>query len=321
MNLGLAQIYNWVQRFSRVSVLVMIAVFAALNLFNIELAIAFQIVIAVLALVIGIPHGAIDHLVTLPSAPKARFIGYIVVYVLIAVAAGFGIATFNLIGFQIVVVMSALHFGFGDAAYINEKNDAAGVPRYSLVTETIYGIPAGFLPVMLPLTDSRALSALERINQPLINWAGSNTSLIRNITLGLAVFGVIWFLVKGIFQLAVDLVLLTLISLIAPPLITFAIYFGCWHAIRHTARLVPKLPRSLQLATDGNTRGALRTTVNSGLYAVAGTLALATALMIFMPNQFGSGLLWSTLVIVWALTVPHMMTTSRFDVRALSQKD
>lgn len=318
MNLGLAQIYNWAQRFSRVSVVVAIIVFAGLQLLNTELAISFQIVIAVLALVIGIPHGAIDHLVTLPSTPRARFVAYIVIYVLIAVIAGFGIATFNVIGFQIVVVMSALHFGFGDAAYINEKNDVTKSPRYSMMTESIYAVPAGFLPVMLPLTDSRALSALERINQPLVNWAGSNASLIRNITLGLAAFGFIWFLLKGIFQLAIDLALLTAISLIAPPLITFAIYFGCWHAIRHTARLVPKLPKSLQLANDGHTKDALRTTVISGLYAVVGSLALATALMIFMPNQFGSGLLWSTLVIVWALTVPHMMTTTRFDFRALT---
>lgn len=319
MNPGLARVYGWAQRFSRISVVSAVLVFTAIYLLAFQLDISVQVVIAVIALVIGIPHGAIDHLVSLPSAPRLRFVGYIFGYVLIAVVAGLAIANFNLIGFQIVIVMSALHFGFGDAAYINEKNDSNSTKRFGLATEIMYAIPAGFLPVMLPLTDSRALSALERIKQPLVGWAGSDTSVIRNLTITFAIVSICWFLITQKLQLAVDLFLLTVLSLVAPPLISFAVYFGCWHAIRHTARLVPKLPKSLKLANQSNPTGALWAVIYPGLYAVVGTLVLATGLMIFMPGQFGSGLLWSTLVVVWALTVPHMLTTARFDLRAISK--
>jgi hypothetical protein len=58
---------------------------------------------------------------------------------------------------------------------------------------------------------------------------------------------------------------------------------------------------------------ALRAAITPGLYAVIGTLAIAALLMIRSPGAFSSSLLWSTLVLIWALTVPHMMATARFD--------
>jgi uncharacterized membrane protein YccC len=59
---------------------------------------------------------------------------------------------------------------------------------------------------------------------------------------------------------------------------------------------------------------AIREAIVPGLYAVVGTLALATGLLLFARSHFSYGLLWSTLVIVWSLTVPHMATTARFDL-------
>ena len=59
----------------------------------------------------------------------------------------------------------------------------------------------------------------------------------------------------------------------ASPLITFAVYFGCWHAIRHTARLVPKLPKSMALLRDRSRVVVLLSAFTPGLYAVAATLA------------------------------------------------
>jgi Brp/Blh family beta-carotene 15,15'-monooxygenase len=114
-----------------------------------------------------------------------------------------------------------------------------------------------------------------------------------------------------------DLMLLVALSLIAPPLIAFATYFGLWHALRHTARLVSKLPAADGLARAGNWKGAIRGAITPGLYAVFGTLVIATILMLKSPGAFSSSLLWSTLVIIWALTVPHMATTARFDWKTL----
>jgi Brp/Blh family beta-carotene 15,15'-monooxygenase len=317
MNLGLSRVYLAAQRFSRIAVVTAILLFSAFRIAGVDLAISAQVVIALIALLLGIPHGAIDHLITLPSHPRSKFLLFIVIYVVIAVIAGIGIATWNQHGFQFVLVMSALHFGFGDASYANEWRSAKGEKARSWILETCYALPAGLLPVALPLTDSRALSALNRINRSLGGWAGAHDQLIRRIVLGATALALIVLVVQWAFALAIDLVLLAALSLIAPPLITFAVYFGCWHAIRHTARLVPKLPASLSAATENRVATAYRAAIIPGLYAVVGTLAVGAGLMIFDPHSFGSGLLWSTLVVVWALTVPHMMTTARFDWRAI----
>lgn len=320
MNDALSQVYSWAQRVSRGAAIGAILLFSVLHLFHLSPSLSFQLVIALIALMLGIPHGAIDHLITLPKNPRSRFFTFILIYVLIAIAAGYGIAHWNRLGFQLVVLMSSLHFGFGDAAYSNEWKDAKGSRRNPFSIVLLYALPAGFLPVVLPLTDTRALSALNRINPTIANWCGTYISDFRSTTLAITVFSIIGLLFTKRVQLAIDLALLAALSLIATPLITFAVYFGCWHAVRHTARLVPKLPKAMVLINAGSRRAGVWAAIVPGLYAVVGTLALAALLILFDSKNFSYGLLWSSLVIVWSLTVPHMLTTARFDFGALIKK-
>ena len=165
------------------------------------------------------------------------------------------------------------------------------------------------------MTDSRALSALNRINPEIANWSGSINQTLRNIVLVLALIGLLLLLINKNFQAALDLILLAILSLLAPPLIAFAVYFGCWHAVRHTARLVPKLPKALSFAHSNDPLKAFLSAVIPGLYAVIGTIFLAIGLMVFRPEYFDTGLLWTVLVIIWALTIPHMLTTAKFDLQ------
>jgi Brp/Blh family beta-carotene 15,15'-monooxygenase len=319
MNASLIFIYQWARRWSRGGLIASLALtILALTIFK-DIPLSLQLVIALTALAVGIPHGAIDHLITIPRTSQLKFALYITIYILMAIAAGWAIATWNVLGFQLVILMSALHFGFGDAAYRNEENVILGKAKFSFTQEAIYALPAGLLPVVLPLTDSRTLDALERIQPSLVNWGGENVEVIRNATLALGALSLVAILIVRLYSHALDLVLLALLAIIAPPLIAFAVYFGFWHAIRHTARLVPKLDAANEFANAGRWKRAIGAAVIPGLYAIAGTLFIAAGLMIFSPDKFSSGLLWSTLVIIWALTVPHMVTTARFDLAALKQ--
>ena len=316
---ALPEIYSWIERFSRGAILATIVIFGLLRLVGIELNLSAQVTIALVGLLIGIPHGAIDHLISIPSSSRIRFYIYIAAYVAIALIAGWMIATWNLHGFQVVIIMSSLHFGYGDASFRNEWKSASQARKFPWFTESIYAIPAGFLPVLLPLTDPRSGDALHRIHPTLQGWVGSHSDLLRNVTLAIAIAALLVLLLTKSFDFAIDLVLLGALALTAPPLVAFATYFGFWHAARHTARLVPKLASARALALSGNGFLALKGAITPGLYAVAGTAVIGVGLMLFDRHHFSSGLLWSTLVIVWALTVPHMLSTARFDLRAIKR--
>jgi Brp/Blh family beta-carotene 15,15'-monooxygenase len=265
-------VYRWALSWSRLCILVTLALVWAFYLTGNEINLSVQLTIALIALLVGIPHGAIDHLIAIPSDPKSRFIAYIAIYVLVAVIAGFIISTWNLYGFRAILLMSALHFGFGDASYLNEKeiHSVRNVKTYSL--KLCMQFLLDFLPVFLPITDSRTASALKRIHPELINWGGRIEGTIRISVIVFTALSLLIFLVQRKIDLVIDLFLLAAISFFAPPLIAFATYFGFWHALRHTARLVPKLDKANQFAASGNWKKAIIGAVTPGLYAVVGTL-------------------------------------------------
>lgn len=300
MNATFAQ----VRRFSTLAVFVVVALSlifkAALGVNHL----GWQITIALIALAIGIPHGAVDHLITIPRSSKLRFYRFIALYVVAAVIAALLILKWNVIGFQIVVVMSALHFGFGDASFLAES----GARKASRVTEIAYALAAGTLPVLLPLVNSKSTSALERVNHHLVNWAQGFDHGLEIIVWCVAGFAALLLIREKRWRDLLDIAALALLATIAPPLVAFAVYFGCWHATRHTARLTLLLKPS---------QTPLWSAFKAGLPALLGTLVAAAALALFSKGGFSSTLLWSLLVVIWALTVPHMATTARFDVKAL----
>ena len=276
----------------------------------------WQITLAVTALIIGIPHGALDHLVALPKGQPVKMALFVIIYVLIAVAAVWAILRWNVLGFQLVVIMSAAHFGVGDAAFIAESERLNNGVSRSLMDRLIYAIPAGLLPVFVPLSSDLTNSALAQVNPKLINWAGSNTNLIHLSVLLVAATSIFILILKRDNKSAIDLTLLAALSILTPPLVAFAIYFGLWHALRHTARLTLNLPKSIAAYQNNDLRRAFLQAVLPGTPALIGTFIVAGILAATNPDN--SRLLWSILVVIWALTVPHMIVTAKLDKVALT---
>ena len=278
----------------------------------------WQISLAAIALIIGIPHGALDHLVTLPKDKPAKMALFVIIYVLIAVAAVWAILRWNVLGFQLVVIMSAAHFGIGDAAFIAESERLNNGVSKSLTDRLIYALPAGLLPVFVPLTSDLTNSALAEVNPQLINWAGSNSNLIHLLVLLIAASSLFILVLKRNDKSAMDLALLAALSILTPPLVAFAIYFGLWHALRHTARLTLNLSKSEIAYQNNEPKRAFINAVLPGIPALIGTFIVAAVLAATNPDN--SRLLWSILVVIWALTVPHMMVTAKLDKGALLGK-
>jgi Brp/Blh family beta-carotene 15,15'-monooxygenase len=116
-----------------------------------------------------------------------------------------------------------------------------------------------------------------------------------------------------------DLIALIALVSLAPPLVAFATYFGCWHAMRHTARLSSLLPASQGNYHEGRSLQAFLKAVIPGLPALAGTFIFVLVLAAFARESITDKFLWLTLVTIWALTVPHMLVTSRLDRVALKK--
>jgi Brp/Blh family beta-carotene 15,15'-monooxygenase len=310
-----AVLFNRVRLFSTVSV--SLAILTSLifsDLFG-EGSMGWQVIIAVIALALGIPHGALDHLVTLPKTEPKKMALFIFVYVAVAIVAVIGILKFNIVGFIVVLFMSAIHFGIGDAAFINEIDKRSEGTKK--LNRWFYIPAAGFTPVFIPLVNSASTEALSSVNPALINWhQGLDSQILFTITVfAILAIGVMVFDKR--YREALDLTVLLLLAHLAPPLIAFAVYFGCWHAMRHTARLTLSLPRCVENIAQGMLRKAFSNAVIPGLPALVGTFVVA-GILALSGRDFTDEFFWMALVVVWALTVPHMAVTAKLDRAALT---
>lgn len=315
MNEGELKLFNWVRNFSTLAVLAAILLSIIFSSVLGSSSIGWQITIAVIALAIGIPHGALDHLVTLPRSKPLKMVAFIVVYIAIALLAIFGILRFNTAGFIVVVLMSAIHFGIGDAAFISEIDRRSGIVRK--LPRVAYAVASGFIPVLIPLVNSSSSEALEKVNPAVVNWHGGIDGQLLTLAIAVGLISILVLSFQGRKREAVDIVLLLILSLVAPPLIAFAVYFGLWHAMRHTARLTLVLHSSQNAYAAGKLLRSFSTAVLPGTPALIGTFVIA-GILAATGQDFNDDFFWMALVVVWALTVPHMMVTARLDRAALT---
>jgi Brp/Blh family beta-carotene 15,15'-monooxygenase len=309
------RLFSQVRAFSSIAVIIAITLSVIFSQFLGESSIQWQIVIAVIALAIGIPHGALDHLVTLPKSKPLVMALFVAIYVLVAIVAVIAILEFNVVGFIFVLLMSATHFGIGDAAFINEMDRRGG--RKAKLPRALYAIAAGSTPVLIPLVNSASTDALSQVNPALIDWHQGFDQEILYVVTGFAIIAIATLFFLHRKRESLDIALLLALALIAPPLIAFAVYFGCWHAMRHTARLTLTLDSSQRAFESGDSQLAFSRAVLPGLPALAGTFLIAGVLAV-LGNDFSDDFFWMALVVVWALTVPHMAVTAKLDRSALT---
>ena len=315
---GAKQVFNSVRSFSTLAAISAIIISGLFILFNFGESLGWQVGLAVLALAIGIPHGAVDHLVALPATSKPKLALLIFIYVAIAVVAVLAILHWNKFGFQLVLAMSAFHFGFGEASFVAEQDRLTGRKRMKTKTQNMFAISSGIIPVLIPLLKESTTNALREINPLLINWASDIAPQLKFLVAFFLVTTLVLLVNEKRMREVLDLIVLAALALIAPPLVAFAVYFGCWHAMRHTARLTLILPKAKSAAEKNNPVGSFMSAVKPGLPALFGTVVVALLIAILDSSNIDASYLWYLLVVVWALTVPHMLVTLKIDQSALN---
>jgi Brp/Blh family beta-carotene 15,15'-monooxygenase len=174
----------------------------------------------IILLSIGIPHGAIDHLISNPKIDRNSLGKFLVIY-LSLIAVYLLIWYFlPLIALAAFLLMSAYHFG--------QSHFLAEQPKKS--AWLLYITRGGYFLFAILLGD---WETTKLILSPLINLDYLNQSRI----LFLLIFLFSTLLAQGIFgpkfqkiQL-LELLLLAPIFYFSPLLISFVVYFGFWHAL------------------------------------------------------------------------------------------
>jgi len=312
MNAAKLKLFTGIRTFSSISVAIAIALSIIFSSLLGADSLGWQVALAAFALALGIPHGALDHLVTLPKHQPIRMAIFVTIYVAIALAAIWAILQWSVWGFIAVVVMSSLHFGIGDSAFIAESDQLSG-RQGSALPVWAYAGASGLLPVVIPLVNSRSTEALEKVNESLVDWHHGYDVEIQIAVAAFATIALVALLSRKRYREAIDIALIAALASFAPPLVAFAVYFGCWHAARHTARLTSLLPKSIATYENSQPIKALFNAIAPGLPALGGTIIFVILLAGFSRNNISDTFLWLTLVTIWALTVPHMLVTAKLD--------
>ena len=152
--------------------------------------IELQVGLALAALTVGIPHGAVDHLITLPSLTTGQRIVFFTSYLGIVGLVIWAILSANVLGFQLVVLMSAIHFGLGDAAFVSElharKSDTKPFPKLP------FALASGFTPVVIPLVSAQSTQALQAVNSNLVDWSMGFAPLLFVAMTTISCAAIIW---------------------------------------------------------------------------------------------------------------------------------
>lgn len=267
----------------------------------------WMVAVAIIAVAIGIPHGAVDHLTLATSLTWRTAVTRGSVYLVVALLSATAVILFPGIAFIAVLAMTVWHFGAGD---VEASRELGGAPPETGVTRIMHSIAAGSAPVLLPLTSPAAVSTLSAI-QPRLAQVFSPALItgVRVAVLALVIITLLVLIQQGRMRAAVELVALAALGFFVAPLIAFAVYFSFWHSLRHTARLAEYRFGTVRPRSIGRI-------FIQGLPALVGTILVVAVLVAFASSlSISATWLWFGLALVWGLTVPHMAMVSFFDHR------
>lgn len=269
--------------------------------------------LAVVGAVLGIPHGAVDHLVpwwwSTASGGRRRpqIALFALGYALVAAAA----LTVSLLApaatFAAFLLLSAVHFGRGEVAAWAER---AGRPVPSFARSVPTSLAPGLVVVGLMLWGPRAdVGLLTPIAPGIATAVGRLQAVGLTVVVAVAAVALASLLKHRRLRDTAELALLLATFWLAPPLAAFGVYFGCWHAVRHTGRLLD-LARQ-QDVDAGWSRAARR-------LAVASSWPTAVALLgvLGLWVLHGRTSLQAEVGILLALTFPHAAVVWALDRRA-----
>jgi Brp/Blh family beta-carotene 15,15'-monooxygenase len=266
----------------------------------------------VAGLLLGLPHGAVDHLVPdVELGPsRGRTVLVTAAYAALALVVLAAFRAWPGPALALFVLLSAAHFGTGETAFADLR--AGRAPGVDVLGAAAFGAAAVVVPLLasadavapvialvVPGTDGRLPATASRV-------AVAVLLVVIAAAVGVRVRRRQW---TG----AAELVLLTVAGLVVPVAAFFGAYFGTWHSGRHTARLLVEDPANhADLAAGRLGRPLLRFARTAALPTLA---ALATVVALWATAGGWEAFVAADLAVLAALTVPHVGVVTWLDVR------
>jgi Brp/Blh family beta-carotene 15,15'-monooxygenase len=271
--------------------------------------------LAVGGILIGIPHGAADHLVPFWSAGRgvdpATLTTVLVRYVAVLAVALGALLLLPVPAVWIFLIASGLHFGRGEVALAAES---AGRPVPSLGEDRAVTAAFALVTVGLPLAawPQLSLPALDRLAPGLAATPRAVPAVVLGAAAVLVPFALLALLRQGRTGQAGELCLLAALFATVPPMAAFGVYFGMWHALRHTLRLV------LLPGPDGEVDAVVG--LSRYLRGAALPTLAAGALLFVLWHGRGPSVLAAELALLVGLTAPHLGIVAAMD-RATARRE
>ncbi|MEM1128630.1 MAG: Brp/Blh family beta-carotene 15,15'-dioxygenase [Bacteroidota bacterium] len=285
---------------------------------------------------LGLPHGALDHLVLLRQRQQplwswsllrvlAEYLAVSLVYLgLWIVAPGLAFAAF--------IGLTWFHWGQGEVHALLALAGARHLPSRALRALTL--LVRGGLPMLVPLLAAPSVyldvadlviaaigtgstAALrDALTVPLRAALAGGYALLAVGTLAMGARHVASDAARRAWRIDVgETVLLACFFALVHPVVAVGLFFCCWHAPRHIMRLMLDDPQGARAVEAGQLGLAWRRFAIDALPMTAGALLLLGGLWLLVPTRPTTvpEFVGLYLVLIAVLTLPHAWVVTRMD--------
>jgi len=289
--------------------------------------------LVVSVLVLGLPHGAVDHLAVARTRGETPDWGAIArVFGLYGLVGGaYAVAWFlwPAAAFALFVAVTWFHWGQGDLYALVALADADHVASLPQRLSTV--AVRGGLPMLVPLLAfpdwyRRVAADLVALFLPggvaALDWAfRADTRLALGVGYGALVAGTLavgyaraedrgpWLLDAG------ETLGLVAYFALVPPVLAIGVYFCLWHSLRHVARLLLVDDAAAGALARRDPRAAFARFARDAAPLTAASLALLGGLSVLVPNPPETVPEWVALYLVFiaVVTLPHVVVVTLMD--------
>jgi len=284
-------------------------------------------------LVLGLPHGAVDHLAIArvrDRRPDLRAVGRVVA--LYAVVGGaYALAWFlaPAASFALFIAVTWFHWGQGDLYALVA---IAGADHIRSLTQRVATVAVrGGLPMLVPLLAfpdwyRRVAADLVGLFAPdavaALSWAFRPDVRLAlaagygTLVLGTLAVGFVRADDRAPWRLdAAETPGLVAFFAVVPPILAIGVYFCLWHSLRHVARLVLVDDAAAAALGAGDVRGAAARFARDAAPLTFASLVLLAGFALLVPNRPQSIPEWvgHYLVFIAVVTLPHVVVVTVMD--------